>query len=138
MNIANLEKLAAYLESLPDDYEYFDMFDFFWIKEQYSGYTRPEVAGLPGDCGAVACAVGHGPAAGIPAHYGEGWNRYSERVFDLPDMAWDWCFSDAWKKVDNTPHGAAARIRYLLANGLPDDAFEQQKGTATYLFAEAE
>lgn len=29
---------------------------------------------------------------------------------------WTWLFSGAWELVDNTARGAAARLRYLLAD----------------------
>lgn len=93
-----LEKLAGYIETLPPDYEYFGM-------ERYHGYSDSADAPLPAECGAVACAIGHGPAAGIPALFGESWIDYSSRVFfdDPMDDAWIWCFSDAWEAIDPTP-----------------------------------
>ena len=41
-----------------------------------------------------------------------------------------WCFSGEWCEIDNTPRGAAKRIRVLLKSGLPDfdvytDSLEQ-------------
>lgn len=134
MNVENLEKLASYLEGLPTDYEHFDMFDFFWVKNG-GGYMYPDEAPLPPECGAVACAVGHGPAAGLPALEGESWSHYSDRVFDLGETSWNWCFSDRWKKVDNTPQGAAKRIRYMLEHGRPENSEAQRLGTAPYMFA---
>lgn len=43
---------------------------------------------------------------------------------------WYWLFSDGWRETDNTPSGAAARIRHLLSHGLPEDWREQMSGDA--------
>ncbi len=77
------------------------------------------------DCGTVGCAVGHGPYAGIPKTTSEGWGAYSMRVFipSKSDDAWMFCFDDVWAHIDNSPQGAAKRIRYLLKHG--SDAVEE-------------
>jgi hypothetical protein len=136
MNRDNLEKLAAYLEKLPEDYTHFDMSVFF----QRGDFTRTYVdATLAGDCGTVACAVGHGPVAGIIlATESSGWTDYGEKAFELVFDEWDWCFSSGWASVDNTPHGAAKRIRQLLDHGLPDNSRKQNWGEAPYMFAKEE
>ncbi len=79
------------------------------------------------DCGTAGCAVGHGPYAGIPKRKGESWFAYSCRVFGLVPAddktnapAWNWCFDASWRGYDNTPEGAAKRIEWLLANGVPE------------------
>ena len=76
-------------------------------------------------CGTSACAVGHGPSAGIEPLRDESWVKYSKRVFieftetdRLAELAWEWCFSDEWSEVDNTASGASRRIDYLLEHGL--------------------
>jgi hypothetical protein len=137
MNRANLEKLAAYLEQLPEDYSHFGMMNYMAVKQFTYPYTSS--AHLIDACGAVACAIGHGPAAGIPrkGDY-EYWSTYSHRVFDLGYDDFDWCFCAEWLLVDDTPHGAAKRIRYLLEHGEPDDAVAQMQGRAPYLFAKEE
>lgn len=132
-NDKNLLKLADYLDKLPDDYVHFDMSDFFNDGESC---PFPEGANIKNICGTVACAVGHGPAAGIEALKGEGWFGYSSRVFTGDIYEWRWCFCDDWQHVDNTPKGAALRIRHLIDVGLPLDSYEQKRGTAPYLFAE--
>ena len=120
---ANLDTLASYLEALPEGYQHFEMSSFF----DHCG-VKEENLEAPAQCGAVACAVGHGPAAGIPVkefdQFGVNWDRYSDRVFInnhqfQNDMEWDWMFSGDWEFADNTPQGAAKRIRYFLQNGLP-------------------
>jgi hypothetical protein len=136
MNRVNLEKLAAHLEKLPEDYTNFDMRMFF----TRDGTDRPYWdATLAGDCGTVACAIGHGPAAGITiATETADWLDYGEKAFELALDEWDWCFSGHWCEVDNTPHGAAKRIRYFLEHGVPADAEAQRYGQAPYLFAKEE
>ena len=111
MNRTNLRILADYLESkkLKADFS----------METYSadgGSYKPV-------CGSVGCAVGHGPYAGLPKNSTESWYAYEVRVFGLQNEEWEWCFSGLWAKYDNTPKGAAARIRYLLKRGTPPDDF---------------
>ena len=122
MNITNLTLLANYLNTLPDNYAHFDMSLYLTDTDEdnTSELGISEIAYYkPTNCGTSACAVGHAPyVPGMPqpndADYG--WSDYSERIFELEsyDKAWDWCFSAAWDDIDNTPKGAAARIRYLI------------------------
>jgi len=132
---ANLDTLATYLEALPEDYEHFDMRRYFDAR----GLTPDIVAlssGLVGTehlnvCGTVACAIGHGPAAGIDPQGSENWSEYSSRVFGCVNRAlwggvvymgggiYAWAFCEEWCHHDNTPLGAAQRIRYALRHGIP-------------------
>lgn len=126
----NLHKLADYLDSLPADYEHFGM------QTYYSGpgvfVAHDLYVNAPRDfftvCGTVACALGHGPAAGIPfteRDFGEcigerttgaiDFDKYMEKF--TGDDAWEWLFSDEWAEVDNHHYGAAARIRFVLDKG---------------------
>lgn len=157
---ANLTKLADYLESLPEDYQHFDMekfFDHYGECNLASGIDQAvvEAAALAhtdvfapealeqtlfatspdrflNNCGTVACALGHGPAAGIPlakSHIAtkrikgqtivtgidfESYCKLFTRGETQPE--WDFLFSGDWKGVDDHHWGAAARIRYLLDN----------------------
>ena len=117
MNTESLETLATYLESGELKAE-FTMAYFFDVDADL---------GMP-TCGSSGCAVGHGPYAGISKIPGEGWVSYGTRAFGLSsgDLDWLWCFSSVWVNVDNTPRGAAKRIRYLLANGKPPEWFDIQ------------
>lgn len=129
MSRENLLRLASYLETLPEDYEHFDMGLYACTEE--SDEPLPSELDLT-ECGTVACAVGHGPAAGIAPEPDEDWSEYSERVFDLPFTAnpnseWAWCFDSEWAAVDNTPTGAAKRIRYLLEHGKAPPHFDRYK-----------
>jgi hypothetical protein len=112
----NLLKLADYLDKLPDDYEQFHMREYMmttggrevmYIWEQ----TKP-------DCGTVACAVGHGPSAGIRVYGDSDWESYADRVFgELPHDDFTYMFGSSWCDTDNTPKGAAARIRTFVELG---------------------
>lgn len=137
MNRDNLEKLAAYLEAIPADYEHFSMRSYLEVEGAHI-YMIDLSAELLLRCGTVACAVGHGPAAGIASLTDENWDDYSDRVFDLDLVEWAWCFSSDWTRVDDTPQGAAKRIRYMLEHGVPENATSQKKGQVPYMFAPGE
>lgn len=111
----HLEKLADYLDSLPDDYQEFDMTDY-QIKNdgRWCGY-KP----IRKSCGTVACAAGHGPNAGIKPLDDENWATYSIRLAGHCDRSWNWLFSAWWIEYDNTLQGAVKRIRYYLKHGVP-------------------
>jgi hypothetical protein len=130
----NLKKLADYLSALPLDYEHFNMISFMEgvhtsVEREYALHN-----GGVGACGAVACAVGHGPTAGIlftEEFISEGggvmWPEYTYANFIVgrrfsPEAAnaFSWMFGGRWAPYDNTPHGAAARIYYYLRNGVPE------------------
>lgn len=114
----NLEKLAAYLEALPEDYQDFDMSIFS------GNNSEPTV----NPCGSAACAVGHGPNAGIRPYADATWEAYACRVFGVElhgtghfahpgGQLWHWCFEGDWCDIDNSAKGAAWRIRYYLQAG---------------------
>lgn len=139
LNHDNLLVLAAYLSALPEDYDDFNMAVFFTdrslervdvpVEQNYGRHN-----GGVGNCGAIACAVGHGPSAGL--YVPEtcftisgriDWLEYADHMFIkgyareyglTQRRAFEWMFGGGWSYIDNTPHGAAKRIRWLLANGL--------------------
>lgn len=129
----NLRKLAAYLLTLPADYPDFEMDNF----AQAQGVFGGSVAYVPA-CGTAACAVGHGPAAGFKPNGHENWCEYSERVFirDNDSDAWDWCFAGSWSDTDNTVHGAAKRILWMLQHGLPKSHLRQRWGDAPLCYTD--
>lgn len=130
IHFANLMKLASYLRTLPRDYEHFDM-------SHYLATYKPEYDDLkqfsPGDyaendptnCGTVACAVGHGPKAGVPfEEYDDSWDRYADRAFGCTiadDDVGDFMFGPEWAhghqpgEGTNTPQEAARRIEAVVA-----------------------
>lgn len=110
---SNLRKLATYLESLPAVYKHFDMAIYF------RGSRNLTMDSSPAECGTVACAAGHGPAAGIKpnAYY---WSDYVGRNFTDDDGdVYEFLFASSWCEIDNTHQGAAQRIRYFLKFGIP-------------------
>ncbi len=141
---SNLIKLADYLESLPDNYDRFTMCYYAFKSSKYSTnyLIMPTITAKEIPCGTVACAVGHGPSAGIKIPFrmmdryqsisddlnttdidiGCFWTDYSVEVFGFSKYSeeWYWCFSDLWHKSDDTPKGAAKRIRHVLTHGVPD------------------
>ncbi|MBD9544288.1 hypothetical protein IB276_33115 [Ensifer sp. ENS04] len=133
MNAKNLLQLAAYLDIVAQDA--FNMGSY--SLDEDGEKIDPNVS----ECGAVACAVGHAPNAGLPVLLSDGndWVTYSRRVFGLApgEEPWKWCFAGSWEWRDNTPAGAAKRIRYLVEHGVPENAELQRIGMAPYIFAEA-
>lgn len=160
MNTENLLKLADYLETQAVQEE-FDMGNFAATHEFVIHRKRTKL--VKGDskqyheCGTVCCAAGSGIKAGIPYGDAEDWydysrinfidtdtytpyvapdNVYISREMYLLNDPWEWCFSGGWASIDNTPAGAAKRIRYLIEHGAaPDDAYDQLEGEAPYMFA---
>ena len=121
----NLEKLAAYLEALPSNYQDFDMLVF---NEENSNEPVRQT------CGTAACAIGHGLSAGIRASSKDcSWQAYAHRVFGTEGeyiahgKLWDWCFTQEWQFYDNTPAGAALRIRAYLADKVPSWFKDEQQ-----------
>jgi hypothetical protein len=138
---ANLLKLAEYLESLPPDYSHFSMTDY--INHRGSCEIEnidqelvldPQAALM--NCGTIACAAGHGPAAGFPILESETeqingyldilWPNYMHRVFGVEDGSDEWAFLFGawWIYYDNHHYGAAARIRYFLENDMPEYGYQ--------------
>ena len=119
----NLHKLADYL-STGNPAMRFDMASYCRVPDRRSFPPNHHA------CGTVACAVGHGPAAGINPEGCTGWCEYGERMLCANPDGYYWLFSARWQHVDNTPEGAAARITWYLAHGLPADWLEQVHGDA--------
>lgn len=113
----NLEKLADYL--LNGEIEMaFDMSTYCSapdLDEEYSPFEH--------EYGSVACAIGHGPAAGIPIRGSDNsWLVYAKRVFGVNANGdvYHYLFHPDWADVDNTAEGAGHRIKYFLEHGVPD------------------
>lgn len=126
----NLLKLAVGLLSLPKNTDKFNM--AIYLESPSLGETcRPTKVV---ECGTAACAVGWAPTFGIKPKKNEDWEEYSERTLigESKDVystsEWDWCFSPRWALTDNTSHGAAKRIIWLLLHGLPDNHDDQRRG----------
>lgn len=130
-HIENLMMLANYLQQLPDDYEHFSMIDYVLVDDDVEDMLPDTV--LPEDvislnvvqhCGTTACALGHGPYAGVSAAGHQGWLNYAEDNFigdsQYSEAIFDQLFGEQWAQVDDTAQGAAARIAYFLEYGLSD------------------
>lgn len=128
----NLAKLADWLEDL-DNKDFPTGFDMEHVMHsEESGFTmeRPALAEY-GYCGTTACALGHGPAAGVEPLADESWLEYRKRAFgtmqdvDDVDPLYDFLFCAMWTITDNTASGAVKRIRYALEHGIPDNFQDQ-------------
>ena len=123
MNKENLKKMADYIETISP--ERFDMLEF-----RTGGKKNHE-------CDSVGCVLGHCTVLDknpLPMNY-IGDINFSEWSLDFTGLypnsdEWDYLFAPFWKAVDNTPIGAAKRIRYVLENGAPEDWHEQMIGKA--------
>ena len=118
----NLTKLADYLAALPPAYDQFRMNDYYALEDEdgdHDAVDLSETAAELNECGACACAIGHGPLAGIRPKKGEwSWAQYSKRAFG--------CTYAYYTKSDepgaymfgpenpDDPHAAAERIREVL------------------------
>ena len=114
--IRNLKQLAAYLESgkLRADFN----------MTRFAEHNHPGPGLLT--CGAVGCAVGHGPYAGVPKRTLETFSEYSDRAFGLKDEyeVWAFLFDSDWARTTySTPLNVVARIHYFLKYGDPPDEF---------------
>ena len=122
----NLRTLATHLMTI--DPRAFDMSEYYRFGHglwQLASVLKNE-GFVKYECGTVACAVGHGPGAGIsPIAEDCTWQRYAARVFGADrlddDIVHVWCFDGAWSAMDNSPTGAAQRIIYMLEHGVPED-----------------
>lgn len=113
----NLLALAHFLETEPAVRKHFNMATYFAVDNE---------------CGSVACALGWAPIAlGHEKQISESlyvaldYDQYSKDHFDLYPInpEWDWLFGAEWVHIDNTPEGAAARIRKFVKwdHNLPID-----------------
>lgn len=121
----NLLKLADYLDTLPGDYEQFDMSEYMLVRDgDHWENFGPDERSKP-VCGTVACAVGHGPAAGIRLYGDLDWTDYAERVFGkMRCDDFQYMFGSEWSNYDNTPKGAASRIRTFVSLGCAPDRWD--------------
>lgn len=113
-----LEKLADYLSNgIPED------------RFTMARYRKSD--DMQHICGTAGCALGWSPAIMDKETFSSFLNgkaeihfaKISEDYFGVEDGSevWHYLFGIGWQYIDNTPQGAAARIRYFLENGVPDD-----------------
>ena len=123
----NLLKLADKLETVPENQ--FHM-DDYRVEPTEDGpgdskgisdvLVNPDI-----DCGTSGCAIGWAPVVpGLEALEDDAtWSGYAARVFGVCEWDADFAFmfSSSWKDKDNTPKGAAKRIRYFIEKGCPSN-----------------
>jgi len=142
-HIANIEHLAEFLLSGDIPPPRFDIVSFMDMDFDYrleisaklnTDYSPRFVTAFATDevynhCGTTACAVGHGPLAGLPALDGEDWRSYSDRVFGCSSRksiaAFIFMFGPNWTGLNNTAKGTARRMQYFLKHGIPDGIFPE-------------
>ena len=134
----NFEQAIKILEATPQE-------EFSMLQYRRSSLTNRQNVPFysQDDCGTVGCALGTIAVKGTgklrPNHYDYSnykrlglaleWEKYSNRVFDIipyvkGGSAWSFLFSHIWTDYDDSPRGAAARIRYYLDN---EDKIESGK-----------
>jgi len=123
MHKENLLKLAEYLDKIPTDYKHFGM-ECFMVNDEGCSIEVDEVTKASYQhCGTAACAVGHAPLVkGLEIRPTDcDWNDYCERIFAIDPFSskFEWMFGGSWHHSDDTPAGAAKRIRHLIAKGVP-------------------
>lgn len=120
---ANLRQLAEYLLALPEDYEHFSMTTYFELDNDNVFIGENQFVEKIQSCGSVACAIGHGPLAGIKESKEDCcWSAYARRVFGYSDggtgtylFGFEWSYS-----AYDTAKDAGHRILYVLEHGFPD------------------
>lgn len=122
-NVTNLLKMADWLETQCPQSQ-FNMHSFISNYHKEASVIGMDVALT--SCNTVGCVIGSIPKVfGIfPASASSGraydfdWIGLGYRVFDVIDSEhWDWMFAGEWRYIDNTPIGAAKRIRYFVEHG---------------------
>ena len=116
--------MADYIETIPQ--EKFDM------ERLRTGES------LNHECNSIGCVLGHctildkNPLPMVDGIYinFDSWS-FDFTGLDPSSDEWYYLFGCQWFAVDNTPTGAAKRIRHLLKNGRPEDWQEQMEGKAT-------
>jgi len=131
MNEQNLLRHADHLENNVVK-RHFNMGTYMSHTNTSYSTNFSDASPFKSDCNSVACSVGHA-ATIFPPLVGESWEDFSERVFDIDpcSLEWDFLFSEGWIDVDNTPFGAAQRIRYLIKDKLEfgeDEMHDMQSG----------
>lgn len=126
MNKENLLRMADYIETIPQ--EQFGM----------GMYRMGIEVTTTQKCGTVGCVIGHCTILDTPENFKrfkraglrgtmdfKNWSREFTGITAFSDT-WNYLFSGNWEKIDNTPQGAAKRIREVVEHGLPERTPEFQ------------
>lgn len=118
---ANLLKLADYLATWKEtEKDKFNMLSYARQQRRGRGIIGPtSYCDATKTCGTVACALGHGPAAGIDPDGIQTWPTYSYNKFGLSSFSilWTYAFGSEWYFIpgQDTARAAAMRIYIVLA-----------------------
>lgn len=117
--LANIERLANYLDQLPANYPHFDMEDWFHPASGMQFSTEADEIQASAELrdpkiGSCGCALGHTIAAGINPCNTKSWVMMAQRVYGITGSEFVKVFAGDLAFVDNTPKGAARRLRALL------------------------
>ena len=115
MNKENLLRMADHIETVPQD---------VFSMRYYRGGGNDSTEDLTHECKSVGCVIGHCVILdnweNVPKDdlFGIYYMEWSEKFTGLRGLSYKWiyAFSGDWKQHDNTPKGAAERLR-KLANG---------------------
>jgi hypothetical protein len=137
-NIENLKKMAQYVENLPQSV--FDM----------SIFRHRDIFPRTHECKTVGCIIGHCTVLDPNTLPVDDFFSVDYPIINF----YRWCFNFTgihthidqdefiflfgadWYKIDNTPKGAAQRIRYFIEYGLPENWDEQMTGNAPLSYLE--
>lgn len=126
VKLDNLLKMADFIEKVPQ--RKFTMENFRGKISDFRNFT----------CRSIGCIIGHciilDDYANIPFHPGTAYLDFESWSVNFTGISsgmysWYYLFSCSWKRIDNTPEGAAKRIRYYVKNGLPFNWRKQLEGS---------
>lgn len=113
-NKENLLKMADYIETVPQEK--------FGMELCRSGYENTP------ECTSIGCIIGHCTVLDTEPlpRYSDGgidFYKWSKSFIGIGSWTndWDYLFASSWAMIDNTPTGAAKRIRHYVENGLPEN-----------------
>jgi len=146
MNAENLKKMADYIETVPKykfdmiifrAQEHADDFEIIPDDPQEKVDISAFLAGrkTAHECGGVGCILGHCtvidrnplPMDSLGEIDGYAWSLDFTGL-GPNSIEWHYLFAGFWIYGDNTPTGAASRIRHFLEKGVPDDWRDQMLG----------
>jgi len=119
VKLPNILKAADLIETIPQD-----VFDMDSIRTGQKKTPK---------CDSVGCIIGcctELTPNSLP-RYNNGdidFTQFVETFFGIYESEnWTYLFSICWQYTDNTPTGSAARMRYYVANGLPENWEKQMR-----------
>lgn len=142
-HMENLLKMADWLETQCPQ-EQFDM-NHFMSKYPLDAASLGMDTALT-SCNTVGCVIGSIPkvfgifpkSASSDRAFDFDWVGLGYRVFDVfYGNHWDWMFAGEWKYIDNTPIGAAKRIRYFVEHGREPVWYDTEEVEDLYRIADS-